>query len=191
ALAGPRGVGRGIGPLRRSGVPVIGRSSLVVRVLREQCRWRWGHGRTGRSRPRPEPRADPGPGAQARGPGRVLAEREPCDPYPVPTEVPVTGVLELVAAHPVLLLFAVVGLGSAIGHLQLRWVGLGAAAVLFLALLVGAVGASEGVEVTVPPAIGTLGLTLFTFTVGIVSGPEFFASLRRSLGLVGVTVGVL
>src|SRR5699024_8992651 len=65
------------------------------------------------------------------------------------------------------------------------------AAVLFLALLVGAVGAAEGVEVTVPPAIGTLGLTLFTFTVGIVSGPEFFASLRRSLGLVGVTVGVL
>ena len=102
-----------------------------------------------------------------------------------------TGVLELVAAHPVLLLFAVVGLGSAIGHLKIRGVGLGAAAVLFLALLVGAVGAAEGVEVTVPPAIGTLGLTLFTFTVGIVSGPEFFASLRRSLGLVGVTVGVL
>ena len=99
--------------------------------------------------------------------------------------------LELLAAQPVLLLFLLVGAGTAIGHPKVRGVGLGAAAVLFLALAVGALGAANDVELHVPESYGTLGLTLFTFTVGIVSGASFFASLRKSLGLVAATVGVL
>lgn len=102
-----------------------------------------------------------------------------------------TAVLELLAAQPVLLLFALVGAGAALGHLKVRGIGLGAAAVLFLALGVGALGASYDVELHVPEAFGVLGLTLFTFTVGIVSGASFFASLRKSLGLVTAMVGVL
>src|SRR5690606_41144251 len=84
-------------------------------------------------------------------------------------------VLDLLASQPLLLLFGLLGAGAAIGHLKVRGVGLGAAAVLFLALGVGALGAANGVEVHVPEAFGVLGLTLFTFTVGIVSG----ASLDR------------
>src|SRR5690554_3333664 len=102
-----------------------------------------------------------------------------------------TAVLELLAAQPVLLLFALVGAGAALGHLKVRGIGLGAAAVLFLALGAGALGASNDVDLHVPEAFGVLGLTLFTFTVGIVSGASFFASLRKSLGLVGAMVGVL
>lgn len=99
--------------------------------------------------------------------------------------------LEVLTEHPVLLLFLVVGVGAAIGHVTVKGVGLGAAAVLFLALVVGALGAAQDVELTVPPVLGTLGLTLFTFTVGIVSGAEFFASLRKSLGQIATMVGLV
>ena len=102
-----------------------------------------------------------------------------------------TAVLELLAAQPILLVFGLVGAGAALGHVKVRGVGLGAAAVLFLALGVGALGAANDVDLHVPEAFGVLGLTLFTFTVGIVSGASFFASLRRSLGLVAAMVGVL
>ena len=91
-----------------------------------------------------------------------------------------SAVLELLAEHPVLLLFLVVGLGAAVGHVTVKGIGLGAAAVLFLALVFGGLGSARDVELVVPPAFGTLGLTLFTFTVGVVSGAEFFASLRKS-----------
>ena len=102
-----------------------------------------------------------------------------------------TALLESLAAQPLLVLFGLVGVGAAIGHLKVRGVGVGAAAVLFLALAVGALGAGHDVELRVPETIGVLGLTLFTFTVGIVSGASFFASLRKSLGLIGAMVGVL
>ena len=51
-------------------------------------------------------------------------------------------VLAFLAAQPILLLFVIVGLGSAVGHLRLRGVGLGAAAVLFLAIAISAWGSS-------------------------------------------------
>ncbi|MGP7959456.1 aspartate:alanine exchanger family transporter [Sanguibacter sp. A247] len=100
-------------------------------------------------------------------------------------------VLTLLVEQPVLLLVGLVGVGAAIGHVQVRGVALGAAAVLFCALLLGAWGASRAIELEVPHAFGTFGLTLFTFTVGIVSGAEFFASLRRSLTVVGAMIGVV
>ena len=102
-----------------------------------------------------------------------------------------SAVLELLAEHPVLLLFLVVGLGAAVGHVTVKGIGLGAAAVLFLALVFGGLGSARDVELVVPPAFGTLGLTLFTFTVGVVSGAEFFASLRKSLRLIASMMGVL
>ena len=100
-------------------------------------------------------------------------------------------VLTFLAGQPILLLFIVVGLGSAIGRLQLRGVGLGAAAVLFLSIGLSAWAAHYGIDMQITEALGTLGLTLFTFTVGIVSGATFFASLRRSLGPILSMVGVL
>lgn len=99
-------------------------------------------------------------------------------------------VLDFLAQQPVLLLFTLVGLGSLIGHVKVRGVSFGAAAVLFLAIAVGAYGQSRGAELEVPETLGTLGLTLFTFTIGLVSGATFFASLRRSIGPILTMVGV-
>ncbi|UZN04908.1 aspartate:alanine exchanger family transporter [Cellulomonas sp. S1-8] len=95
------------------------------------------------------------------------------------------------AQQPVLLLFAVIGVGSAIGHVKVRGVGLGAAAVLFLAIGLSAWASSYGVDLEITEALGTLGLTLFTFCVGIVSGATFFSSLRRSLAPILAMAGVL
>jgi putative transport protein len=100
-------------------------------------------------------------------------------------------VLTFLAEQPILLLFVVVGVGSAIGRLKVRGVGLGAAAVLFLAIGLSAWAATYDINLQITEALGTLGLTLFTFTVGIVSGATFFASLRRSLGPILAMVGVL
>ena len=38
---------------------------------------------------------------------------------------------------------------------------------------------SPRVNLQIPENVGTLGLVLFTYTIGVVSGPSFFASLRR------------
>ncbi|GEP68585.1 aspartate:alanine exchanger family transporter [Cellulomonas soli] len=95
------------------------------------------------------------------------------------------------AQQPVLLLFFLIGAGSLIGHVKVRGVGLGAAAVLFLAIGVSAWGTAHGRDLELPEEIGTLGLALFTFSVGIVSGATFFTSLRHSLRLIAAIVAVL
>ncbi len=95
------------------------------------------------------------------------------------------------AQQPVLLLFVVVGVGSVLGHVKVRGVGLGAAAVLFLAIGLSAWASSYDVDLEITEALGTLGLTLFTFCVGLVSGATFFASLRRSLAPILAVAGVL
>lgn len=100
-------------------------------------------------------------------------------------------VLEFLARQEILLLFLLVGGGAAIGHLKLAGVSLGAAAVLFLAIALSAFGAAQGHPLVVPETLGMLGLTLFTFAVGLISGPGFFASLRRGLGPILAMVAVL
>lgn len=95
------------------------------------------------------------------------------------------------AQQPVLLLFFLIGAGSLIGHVKVKGVGLGAAAVLFLAIGVSAWGTAHGRDLELPEELGTLGLALFTFSVGIVSGATFFSSLRRSIRLIAAIVAVL
>ncbi|UJP41403.1 aspartate:alanine exchanger family transporter [Cellulomonas palmilytica] len=100
-------------------------------------------------------------------------------------------VFDFLSQQPVLLLFVVIGIGSAIGHLKVRGVGLGAAAVLLLSIGLAAWAASYDVDLEIPEAMGTLGLALFTFCVGIISGATFFSSLKRSLGPILAVAGVL
>ena len=100
-------------------------------------------------------------------------------------------VFHFLAEQPVLLLFLVIGVGSAIGHLRVRGVGLGAAAVLLLSIGLSAWAASYGTELEIPEVLGTFGLALFTFCIGLVSGATFFSSLRRSLGPILAVAGVL
>ena len=88
-------------------------------------------------------------------------------------------VLELLAEQPLLLLAVLLALGAAIGHVKVAEVRLGPAAVLFAALGVSAWAASLDVELEIPEVVGVFGLVLFTYTVGVVSGTHFFASLRH------------
>ena len=90
-----------------------------------------------------------------------------------------------------LILFAILAIGSWIGHLSIRGMALGTAGVLFTALVFGHFG------LTVPKEIMDLGLLLFAYSVGLQAGPTFFRTFRRSgiqyviIGLVTITAGIL
>lgn len=96
---------------------------------------------------------------------------------------------DFLAEQPLLVLFALLALGTLLGKVTIRGVGLGPAGVLFAALALSALDP----EWAVPEIVGTLGLALFAYTVGIVAGPSFFGGLRRgarpmavvSLALIG------
>ncbi|AGP37550.1 aspartate:alanine exchanger family transporter [Sorangium cellulosum] len=83
--------------------------------------------------------------------------------------------IRLLADSPLLLLFVVSALGFLVGRLHLGGFHLGVAAVLFVGLGVGAVDPA----LQLPEFVPVFGLALFVYTVGLTSGPGFFASLRR------------
>ncbi len=102
-----------------------------------------------------------------------------------------TAIFEQLADAPLLLLAVLLALGAAVGHVRVAGVRLGPAAVLFAALGVSAWATSTGVELEIPEVIGIFGLVLFTYTVGVVSGTHFFASLRRGWPSMLVVAGAL
>src|SRR5690606_28655812 len=84
-------------------------------------------------------------------------------------------VVDLLASHPLLLLFIVAGLGYLLGRIRIHGFGLGVAAVLFAGLAVGALDP----RLALPEIVYEFGLVLLVYTVGLASGPGFFAGLRR------------
>lgn len=92
-----------------------------------------------------------------------------------------TGVFEYLAGQPVLTIFLLIGIGMAFGHIKIKGIGLGPAAVLFAAIFMSAWSKELGVEIVIPPAIGTLGLVLFAFAIGINSGNSFFHNLKTAV----------
>ncbi len=84
--------------------------------------------------------------------------------------------IELLVEHPLLLLFLVSTIGYYIGEIRFRSTGLGIAAVLFVGLAFGALDP----RLTLPAELVSLGLVLFVYSVGLASGPGFFASFSRS-----------
>lgn len=85
-------------------------------------------------------------------------------------------VIDLLVEHSLLLLFLVATAGYYIGEIRIKGTGLGIAAVLFVGLAVGALDP----RLTLPPELVSLGLVLFVYSVGLASGPGFFASFSRS-----------
>ncbi len=83
--------------------------------------------------------------------------------------------VEAFVENPILLLFIVAGIGYWIGSISIRGSTLGVAAVLFVGLLFG--GLSP--DLYIPEVIIFLGLAIFVYTVGLSSGPSFFATFRR------------
>lgn len=80
--------------------------------------------------------------------------------------------------QPLVLLFALFAVGSSLGAVKVKDIQIGPAAVLFTAIAVSAAAAVDHLTLTLPEIVGTLGLVLFTYTIGITSGPSFFAALR-------------
>jgi putative transport protein len=91
----------------------------------------------------------------------------------------------------ILLVFLVIGVGAGVGSVRVRGISLGPAAALFVGLAVGAVddavSGADGLGL-----LRQLGLVLFTYTVGLASGPTFLAGLRRGGALaVAVTAALV
>lgn len=80
----------------------------------------------------------------------------------------------LLESSPLLALFLAIAAGYAIGQISIAGVSFGAGAVLFTGLAIGALAPKSA-----PPAmVGTLGLVMFVYGVGVQYGAQFFASLR-------------
>ncbi|MBQ0821752.1 YidE/YbjL duplication [Microvirga terrae] len=80
----------------------------------------------------------------------------------------------LLEASPLLALFLAIATGYALGQISIAGVSFGAGAVLFTGLIIGAIAPKSA-----PPGlVGTLGLVMFVYGVGIQYGPQFFSSLK-------------
>ena len=86
------------------------------------------------------------------------------------------------ADQPVLFLFLLIGIGMAFGHVKIKGIGLGAAAVLFFAIILSAWAETYGIHLRVTRELGTLGLALFAFAIGMNSGASFFHNLKSAVG---------
>ncbi|TWU16152.1 aspartate:alanine exchanger family transporter [Allorhodopirellula heiligendammensis] len=91
---------------------------------------------------------------------------------------------------PLLALLVIISVGLALGKVSIRGISIGTSSILFVALLAGHLG------IRIPSGLGTLGLALFVYCVGIAAGPTFFRGLASSarvmatLGAVMVASGV-
>ncbi len=79
----------------------------------------------------------------------------------------------LLINQPLIALFAIIASGLLLGNIKIKGVNLGSSGVLFTALLAGHLGYS------IPGGVGTLGLVLFVYCVGIGAGDRFFSALAR------------
>ncbi|MEM1211430.1 MAG: TrkA C-terminal domain-containing protein [Planctomycetota bacterium] len=94
------------------------------------------------------------------------------------------GLMEVVLGNDLIALFAVIGVGLAIGQVTVAGLSLGSSGVLFAALLLGHLGYD------LPAGVGTVGLVLFVYCVGLTAGPSFFRAFVRQ-GKTMATLGVV
>jgi putative transport protein len=80
----------------------------------------------------------------------------------------------LLEASPLLALFLAIATGYWLGQVSFFGVSFGVGAVLFTGLIIGAIAP----KAAPPGLVGTLGLVMFVYGVGIQYGTQFFASLR-------------
>ena len=102
-----------------------------------------------------------------------------------------TAIFEFLAAQPVIYLFVLIGIGMALGHLKVKGISLGAAAVLFSAIALTAWANASGIEMLIPHELGTFGLVIFAYAIGVVSGPTFFHVMRHSASVILLLLVVL
>jgi len=93
----------------------------------------------------------------------------------------------IISTAPEIFLLIAIAIGTFFGRLQVRGFSVGATAcTLVAAVLLGLLG-----SFTIAPLFKSIFFSLFVFTIGYKSGPEFFASLSlRTLSQVGVALVV-
>lgn len=97
-------------------------------------------------------------------------------------------IVGILASSPLLLLFLVAAIGYPVGRISILGTRIGVATVLFAGLAVGALDP----RLKLPEIIYQIGLVLFVYTVGLSSGPSFFAAFgRKGLRDNAVVAGVL
>lgn len=74
---------------------------------------------------------------------------------------------------PFFALFLIIALGMTLGNIRIFGLSLGTSGVLFVALAAG------HYQLKIPNGVGTIGLALFVYCVGLGAGGRFFASLAR------------
>src|SRR6187455_2320376 len=85
----------------------------------------------------------------------------------------------LLEQQPLMALFLTIAIGYLVGEINIKGFSLGVGAVLFVALAMGWFAPKS-----VPaPMVGTLGLALFLYGVGVQYGKQFFIGLTSSAGL--------
>ena len=84
----------------------------------------------------------------------------------------------LLEQQPLLALFFTIAVGYLVGEVNIKGFSLGAGAVLFVALAVGAFAPGAAPA----PMVGTLGLALFVYSVGVQYGRQFFTGLASGTG---------
>jgi putative transport protein len=93
----------------------------------------------------------------------------------------------IVSSAPEIFLLLAVAIGTILGRVRIKGLSLGATAcTLVVAVLLGQLG-----SFVIPPLFRTIFFSLFVFTIGYRSGPQFFASLSlRTLSQVGMALVV-
>ncbi|MEA2011563.1 MAG: aspartate:alanine exchanger family transporter [Verrucomicrobiota bacterium] len=83
--------------------------------------------------------------------------------------------------NPLIILFVIIALGLLLGKIKVCGLSLGSSGVLFVALLFG------HLHCTLPAGVGTLGLILFVYCIGLTAGPSFFSAIAEK----GITLALL
>ena len=102
-------------------------------------------------------------------------------------------VSELIGTQPILALFLAIGLGYAVGQINILGFSLGVGAVLFVGLFLGAIAP----KAQIAGPIGLIGLIMFLYGIGILYGRQFFEGLTgpgriyNLLALAAVAAGLL
>ena len=87
----------------------------------------------------------------------------------------------LLEQQPLVALFLTIAIGYLVGEINIKGFSLGVGAVLFVALAVGWFAPKSAPA----PMVGTLGLALFLYAVGIQYGKQFFLGLTSAAGQQG------
>jgi putative transport protein len=102
-------------------------------------------------------------------------------------------IADLIGSQPILALFLAVGVGYAVGQINILGFSLGIGAVLFVGLAIGAIAP----KAQIGGPIGLIGLVMFLYGIGTLYGRQFFKGLSgpgrlyNLLAFVAIGVGLL